>query len=59
MNDKFRSRKWILSSYIQAFSSLALVFGWLQGDHYATITAANILAYSGANAVAMFKKDVD
>jgi hypothetical protein len=42
-----------------SISSLALVFGWLQGEHYATITASNILAYSGANAVAMFKKDVD
>ena len=57
--NKFRSRKWMLSAFVQVFSSLALVFGWLQGEHYATITAANILAYSGANAAAMFKKDVD
>jgi len=53
-DDKFRSRKWQLSAGTQVFSTIALVFGWLDGADYSAITQANIVAYSFANAAEYF-----
>lgn len=53
-DSKFRSRKWILSMGIQIFTSFALAMSYIQGDVYATVTSANIAAYSFANAANYF-----
>lgn len=53
-DSKFRSRKWRLSLGTQLFSTAALMFGLLNGEQYATITQANIVAYSFANAAQYF-----
>ena len=55
--NKFRSRKWMLSCTIQATAILALGFGMLDGDAYAEICVANIVAYSFANAAEYFRRD--
>lgn len=56
MERKYLSRKWMLSVGIQIASTLALFSGLLDGSHYATISSANIAAYSFANAAGYFRK---
>lgn len=54
MDDKFRSRKWMLTILIQVSSIIGLFSGHLDGGNYATISSANIVAYSFANAAEYF-----
>ena len=54
MDDKFRSRKWMLTVAIQLASTIGLFTGYLDGGNYATISSANIVAYSFANAAEYF-----
>ena len=56
-DNKYRSRKWILSCVIQATAILGLGFGVIDGGSYAEICVANIVAYSFANAAEYFRKD--
>lgn len=55
-DDRFRSRKFMLSAGIQVFASLSLLVGLLNGDNYSSISQANIVAYSFANAAEYFNK---
>lgn len=55
MDSKFRSRKWMLSLFIQITATLALIAGKLNGGDFATISSANIVAYSFANAAEYFR----
>lgn len=55
IHEGYRSRKFLLSSGIQLFSTAALIGGFLDGGDYAGISQANIVAYSFANAAVYFK----
>lgn len=53
---KFMSRKWILTLLIQVPSTYFLAIGILGGDEYTTISGANVVAYSLANAAGYFRR---
>lgn len=55
--DKYRSRKFILSVFIQLASTVALFTGFLDSGNYAGISSANIAAYSFANAANLFSNN--
>jgi len=55
MDDKFRSRKWLLSCFIQGSATIALMMGKLTGADFAAISSATIASYSFANAVEYWK----
>ena len=46
---KFGSRKFLLVSGVQVFSSIALAWGWLDGSEYMQISMMNVGAYNAAN----------
>lgn len=54
MDDKYRSRKFILTAGAQVFSSIALANGWLSGGDFTQITMVTVGAYNAANAAATF-----
>lgn len=54
---KFRSRKWILSVGIQVIASVALFNGNIDGQAWASVSSANVAAYSFAQAAEYFKRN--
>ena len=58
VDNKFRSRKWILTCAIQLGATLALALGWggFTGADYALISSTNAAAYSFSNAAVYWAK---
>lgn len=50
MDEKFRSRKWMITCFVQAAATIGLLFNKLTGADFATISSAVIVSYSLANA---------
>lgn len=57
MDNKYRSRKFLISVFVQAVATAALFTGALSGGEFVTISSANIVSYSFANAATYFKND--
>jgi hypothetical protein len=54
MDDKFRSRKFMLTGGVQMFACIALAWGWLSGAEFTQITMVCVGAYNVANAAVVF-----
>ena len=54
MDEKFRSRKWMLTIAVQATATIALFAGFINGAEFATISSANVVQYGFANAAQYF-----
>lgn len=58
MDDKFRSRKFLIVAGTLAFSGLALLIGKLEGAHFATIAVVCVGAYAASNSFEGRNKNV-
>ena len=54
MDEKFRSRKWQITLFIQLSATIGLFIGKLTGADFATVSSAVIVSYSAANALDNF-----
>lgn len=54
MDDKFRSRKWMLTVAVQTTATIALFTHFIDGAQFATISSANVVQYGFTNAAQYF-----
>ena len=57
IDNKYRSRKWMLSVGVQLSATAALFMGLISGAEFAQISSVTVASYSFANAAGYFNRD--
>lgn len=56
MDEKFRSRKWLLTCAVSLQTSVGFALGWLSAEDFVTLQTLCVGAYSFANAATAFSR---